>query len=64
MLSQRDCEKLLGSLIGGLLTMADPLDIMKALLRWSEDEELWNKMVDTSKKLTSLEEIIFKKEGS
>lgn len=63
MLSQRDCEKLIGSLIGGLLTIADPEDIMGALLRWTGDKKLWNTTVTFIKKTVSFEDIITLKKG-
>jgi len=50
-LTSRDCERLIGSLIGGLTALADTSDIRKAVEWWAVNDKAWE-MVDLIPKKT------------
>jgi hypothetical protein len=43
-LTDRECSKLLGSLIGGLCLMADKRTVRRAVRFWAESDDLWQMM--------------------
>ena len=43
-LTDREVAKILGSLIGGLCTMADERTVRNAVRWWSESDEAWQAM--------------------
>ena len=43
-LTDRECSKLLGSLIGGLCLMADKETVRAAVLWWGENDDAWRAM--------------------
>ena len=43
-LTDRECAKLLGALIGGLCQQASPQTVRDAVRWWAEADEAWNAM--------------------
>lgn len=43
-LTDRECTKLIGGLIGGLCQMSDPQTVRDAIRWWAESDEAWNAM--------------------
>lgn len=40
-LTSRECERLIGSLVGGLTALADISDIRVAIKWWAENDDAW-----------------------
>lgn len=40
-LTVKDCKRLIGSLIGGLTTLADASDVREAIKWWAESDKVW-----------------------
>jgi hypothetical protein len=43
-LTDRECAKLLGATIGGLITMSDVETVRRAIRWWAEDDAAWTYM--------------------
>lgn len=48
-LTDRECTKLIGGLIGSLALMTDLAALRRAVRFWAEEDQLWSKMQETKK---------------
>jgi 2-phospho-L-lactate transferase/gluconeogenesis factor (CofD/UPF0052 family) len=48
-LTDRECSKLLGSLIGGLCMMADLATVRDAVRWWADSDDAWRAMEDMAR---------------
>lgn len=44
-LTDRECSKILGALIGVLVQMADPNDVLSAVRWWADTPDAWTAIV-------------------
>jgi len=40
-LTDRECAKLLGGMIGGLVSMSDPASVQRAVKWWADNPDAW-----------------------
>jgi len=53
-LTDRECAKILGSLIGGLVQMAPAENVRAAVRWWAETDEAWPAIEETANQIRSM----------